>query len=492
MKKKDPQKSDTSIQSKTAKGMFWSGLEMLGRQGATFIIQIVLARLLLPEDFGLIGMLTIFIALSNVVIDVGFQTWLLHEKAPTEEEFSTVFFFNLFVSIIVYGLLFTGAPFVARFYGQPILSSMLRLLGVSLILNALALVQRTQLTIKLNFKVQTLITAYSICISGAVAIFCAYLGFGVWSLVFQQVINTMLNSLMTIFSNRWLPKWTFQLQSFKKMFHYSWKLVASTMLDTAFNNLNSILIGRYFSPASLGYFSNAQKMQDVIPRSLSSAVQKVSFPVLSRYKDDKQVLSNAFTRILTMVCFVAVPVSFGLSGTGTEIFLLMFGEKWLTAVPYFRIMALTASCYPIHILNLNLLQIVGRTDRFLFLEIIKKVIGITATLIVLFVFRSVMSLVILDFFLNFVTLYVNGYFTGDIIGYTLFDQLKDLSRSFVAGIVMLVAVTILGYFLHTNPLVSLLIKMILGISVYLGASFLINRKEMINFFKTAAKMAGKS
>lgn len=474
-----------TIQNKTVKGMFWTGLEMLGRQGAAFIIQIFLARLLLPEDFGLIGMLTIFISLSNVLIDVGFQTWLLHEKEPTEEEFSTVFFFNLGIAILLYGLLFLSAPAVARFYGRPILAPMLRVLGITLIMNAFALVQRTQLTIKLNFKVQTVITAYAICFSGGIAIFCAYLGLGVWSLVLQQVLNTTIASLLTVFVNRWVPLWKFQISSFKKMFGYSWKLVASTMLDTAYNNLNAILIGRFFSAASLGYFSNAQKMQDVIPRSLSGAVQKVSFPVLSRYKEDQKILSDAFSRILKLVSLVAIPVSFGLSGTGTEIFQLVFGEKWLSAVPYFKIMALTASCYPIHVLNLNLLQIVGRTDRFLALELVKKAIGLVTTLITLFIFRSVMALVILDFFMNFITLYINGFYTEEIIGYSLIHQMKDLTRAFFSGGVMLVAISIVGFTLHQGPLILLLVKIVVGCCVYLGASCLFNREEMKRLMEIA-------
>lgn len=481
-----------TIQNKTIKGFFWTGIEMLGRQGATFIIQIVLARLLVPEDFGLIGMLTIFISLSNVLIDVGFQTWLLHEKKPTNAEFSTVFFFNLTVSIVMYGVLFMIAPSVASFYRRPVLSAMLRVLGISLVMNAFALVQRTQLTIKLNFRVQTIITAYSISFSGVVAIVLAYLGLGVWSLVFQQVLNTTINSLLTIFINRWVPQLTFEVKSFKKMFHYSWKLLASTLLDTAFNNVNSILIGRFFSAASLGYFSNAQKMQDVIPRSLSGAVQKVSFPVLSRYKEDKEVLHAAFRRILKTVSFLAIPISFGLSGTGTEIFLLMFGEKWLTAVPYFKIMALTASCYPIHVLNLNLLQIIGRTDRFLILEIIKKGIGIAATIIVLVVFQSVMSLVLLDFFMNFLMLYVNGYYTKDIIDYSLFDQMRDLLRPFAAGIIMLFSLIILENTMHSGVVVLLMVKILVGAGVYFVISFLLNREEMKNMLVSVKKMLKSS
>ncbi|GAA2910635.1 lipopolysaccharide biosynthesis protein [Enterococcus pseudoavium] len=470
------------------KGFIWAGLELIGRQGISFIVQIVLARILIPSDFGLVGMLAIFIGISNVIIDSGFQVWLLQEKKPTNVEFSTVFFFNLFAAGMLYIILFSIAPFVAVFYQKEILSSMLRVLSLTIVFSAFSLIHRTKLSIQLNFKTQTIISTISMIISGSIAIVLAYMGFGVWSLVLQQVFNQMLLSIFFIAFNRWWPSLTFDWQVFRKMFHYSWKLLVSGLMDTAYLNGTSVLVGRFFPAATLGFYTNAQKMSDVVAQSVSGAVQKVSFPALSKVKEDKNKLKIRFQSTLKLTVFFTVPVMFGLSSCGYELFNILFGEKWLPAIPYFQLLCIAGSFFPLHVLNLNILQIVGRTDRFLILEIIKKVIAISFLLVSLVIFRSVLALVWATLIVDFLLIYANGFYTKEILNYSVWDQLKDIATTLVAGLTMWGIIYFSTQFLAAGTLSTLLIKIAIGSISFVVISYILKNSELFKATKLINKV----
>lgn len=468
-----------TIEKKTIGGIFWTILEMLGRQGVTFVIQIILARLLVPEDFGLIGMLTVFITLSNLLIDSGFQTWLIHKNNPSQTDFSTVFFFNVFTACIIYIVLFLIAPQIALFFKRPIFVSMLRILSINILFNSFGLIHRTKLTIDLKFKTQTYITTFCVTISGIVAVVMAYLGFGVWSLVVQQVVASFTQTLLLTISNRWIPQLVWSTKSFKTMFKYSWKLLASHILDVLYNNLNTILIGRFFSASTLGYFSNAQKLNDVAGQSIATAVQKVSFPVLSSIKDEKENLKNGYRRILNLTSFAVIPIMLGMSACGFELFRIIFGEKWLLAVPYFQILCFGGMFYPMHMLNLNILQVVGRTDRFLILEVLKKIVGVLGTIITLLLFKSVLTLVWVTVIFSLFSLYVNSFFSKEMIDYSLREQLLDIMKPLLAGIIMFIGVFFLGKVLNIGTFPLLLIKIVFGILLYIGLCSLFKVHEIL-------------
>lgn len=475
-RKKDS--TEGSLERKTIGGIFWTIIEMLGRQGVTFVIQIILARLLIPEDFGLVGMLTVFISLSNLLTDSGFQTWLIHKKNPTQIDFSTVFVFNIFAATIIYLLLFLSAPQIGHFFKSPVFVPLLRFLSLTVIFNSLSLIHRTKLTIALKFKTQTYITMFSITLSGLVAVILAYLGFGVWSLVTQQVIASIIQSVLLIVINNWIPQITFSVSSFKIMFKYSWKLLASYSLDILYNNLNAILIGRFFSASTLGYFTNAQKVNDVAGQSIATAVQKVSFPVLSGIKDEKETLKNGYQRILGFTSFIVIPIMLGMSACGVEIFKIVFGDKWLLAVPYFQIMCFGGMFYPMHMLNLNILQVAGRTDRFLILEVCKKIISILGTIITLLIFKSVLSLVCISVIFSYLSLYINSYFSEEMIGYSFENQLRDIFKPLISGVIMFAFVFLIGQLLKINIVLLLMVKVLIGIILYVGLCRLFGVKEI--------------
>lgn len=469
--------------AKMARGFFWTGLEFIGRQGVTFVVQILLARLLVPDDFGLVGMLTIFIALANILIESGFQTWLLHEEDPSETDFSTVFFFNLSISLVLYGILFLIAPLVAEFYREPILTQMLRLLGLLVVFAAFSIVQRVQMTIKFDFRSQAIISTVAMVLSGTVAIIGAIAGLGVWSLVLQQVLNQLLQSVLLTLKNRWLPQLVFDIPVFKKMFAYSWKLLVSSLLDTVYQNGISVLIGKFFLGTTLGYYTNAQKMRDVASMSVTNAVNKVSFPSLSRVKEDQERLRHGFKEILSLSMFLTIPLMLGLAACAYEVFEVLFGPKWLPAVPYFQIMCLSGMTYPLHMLNLVLLQIVGRTDSFLILEIIKKVLGFATLVSALLFFKNVFILICITSVVDFLMIFINSFYTKRILDYSLKNQFQQIAKSALAGGLMVIVIFSLNLLNLQWPLAVMLIsKILIGAGVYLCSAYFLGVPEIKKIF----------
>lgn len=486
MKEKKGLDSSEIMVKKSITGFMWAGMELLGRQGASLIIQVVLARLLLPKDFGLIGMLAIFMALATTIIDSGFQNWLLQKKKPTEVDYSTVYLFNILSSLALYFILFLSSSSIAKFYNEPLLEQLIKVLGLTLIFAALSMVHRVQLSRKMDFKTQAVIATAAMLLSGIVAIIIAYLGFGVWSLVIQQILNQLLQSILLILANRWMPQLIFDRTSFRQMFHYGWKILLSSILDTAYSNGTSVFIGKLFSTNLLGYYTNARKISDVASLSMAGTVQKVSFPMLSQLKEDPIQMRASFKKVLKMVSFISFPFMLGLSATGTEIIVFLFGEKWIDAVPYFRILCIAAMFMPMHILNIILLQIVERTDRYLKLEIIKKVIALGALILVLITFKNVIILVWTDAIVGTLALILNAYYTREIINYPLSAQLKDVFSYMFAAILMFFLLLFIGQILKVRLIYMLLIKIMIGmVSYFLFVSLL--KKETRHFLLLSIK-----
>lgn len=297
-----------TLKNKTIKGFFWSFSEIISRQGINFLVQIVLARLLVPEDFGLIGMMTIFIAVSQSLIDSGFTSALIREKNPSQSDYSTVFYFNLITSVLIYITLFFSSGFISNFYNEPRLENIIKVLSIVIIINSFGLIQRTILIKEVDFKTQTRITLVSSILSGIGAVVLAFLGFGVWALVFRTLIMQFIQALLLTIHNKWMPNLEFNIDSFKRLFGFGWKLLISGLLNTVYDNIYYLIIGRYFSTANLGYFTNAKKLNDISSRTLSQAVQKVSYPVLSEIQDDEASLRNGFKKVIRASAFINFPI----------------------------------------------------------------------------------------------------------------------------------------------------------------------------------------
>lgn len=458
------------LKKKTISGLFWSFSDLIANQGIQFIIQVILARLLVPKDFGIIGMITVFIAISQSFIDSGFSNALIREKDPSQDDYSTVFYFNLFMAIIMYAILFFSAGEVSRFFNEPQLIAILRVLALVLIINSFGLIQRTMLTKGINFKTQTKISVVSAIVSGIIAVIFAYIGFGVWSLVIRTVVMQLIQSLLLCMYNRWIPSLVFKTDSFKRLFGFGWKMLASGLINTLYNNLYFLIIGKVFSAIDLGYYTNAQKLRDTACQSISSSVQKVSYPVLSSIKEQQHKLINAYKKIIKTSVFITFPVMIGLAAVASPLIRFVFGDNWTNSIVYFQILCFSGMLYPLHAINLDILQVKGRSDLFLGLEVIKKIIGLLSIGIVLFFKLGIIGLLWALVIVSVISYFINSYYSAELLSYSTIEQIKDITPAFIASVLMGVTTYISGLILPDNNLIKLIAQIIIGGVVYIGVS----------------------
>jgi len=321
-----------SLKAKTISGLFWSSSDLIANQGIRFFIQIILARLLLPQHFGIIGMITVFIAISQSIVNCGFKNALIRENDSSQEDYSTVFYFNLIIAVLLYIVLFITAPAISEFFNESQLIPILRVLSIVIIINSIGLIQRTLLIKKIDFKIQTKISIISSVVSGGIAIVFAYLGYGIWSLVIQNITMQFIQSFMLCVSNRWIPSLVFSMDSFKRLFGFGWKLLVSGLIDTLYKNIYYVIIGKFFSATSLGYYTNAQKIRDVASQSITTSVQKVSYPVLSSIQNDSERLRNGYRKIIKNSVFITFPIIIGVAAVAEPFIMIVFGEKWINSI----------------------------------------------------------------------------------------------------------------------------------------------------------------
>ncbi|MBA2860457.1 lipopolysaccharide biosynthesis protein [Methanococcus maripaludis] len=478
----------TNLKKKTISGLFWSFANVVANQGIQFIIQIFLARLLLPSDFGIIGMITVFIAVSQSIVDSGFSNALIREKNSTQEDYSTVFYFNLVMSLFLYILLYVLAVPISDFFNEPKIVSILRVLSLVIIINSFGLIQRTILTKQINFKIQTKISVISSILSGIVAVFFAYSGFGIWSLVIGTLGLNFIQSLLLCLSNRWIPSLTFSMDSFKRLFGFGSKLLVSGLIDTIYKNIYYVIIGRFFSASELGYYTNAQKFRDGVSQSLTISIQKVSYPVLSSISDNEELLRSMYQKIIKNTVFVTFPLMTGLLVIADPLIPLLFGEKWVPSIPYFQVLCLSGMLYPLHAINLNMLQVKGRSDLFLHLEIIKKIIGLTSIFLVLFFKLGIMGLLWALVVVSVISYFMNSYYSGKLIKYSSSMQIRDIFPVFLISVVTGALVFMFGIVVD-NRVIDIFIKLaIFGLIYIILSRFfkiqgLNDIKELTSFIK---------
>lgn len=449
----------STLRQQATKGMFWSFIDQFISQGISFVLGIILARILLPADYGLIGMLGIFIAIANSFINSGFGTALIQKKDRNETDFSTVFFFNMAVSVIFYFILFFAAPYIASFYNAPLLESVTKVVAINFVINALMIVPRTKLNINVDFKTQTKISFVSVIISGLIGVSMAYLGYGVWSLVFQSLTATASQSILYFYFIRWKPSFVFSKTSFKDLFGFGSKLLVSGLLDTVYNNIYSLVIGKKFSAADLGYYSRAQQLESLPASNVTFMLQRVTFPILCSIQDDNARLIEAYRKLIRMAAFIIFPLMFLLVLIAQPLVILLLTEKWLPMVGLFQILCFSGMWYPIHAINLNLLQAKGRSDLFLRLEIIKKIMGITVLIITIPI--GLKAMVIGQVVTSFLALFMNTYYTGKYFNYGIFAQLKDIFAF------LFIAISLCGILVFTQQFISSnWIKIITGTFAY--------------------------
>jgi O-antigen/teichoic acid export membrane protein len=476
-----------NIKDKTLKGVYWSSIERFSVQGIHFILSIIMARLLEPSDYGIIGMLAIFLAISQTFIDGGFSNALIRKQDRTEIDFSTVFYFNIGFGIFFYFILFFASPLIARFYKIPILSDITKILALNLLINSLSVVQRAKLTIAVDFKSQTKASVIAVIMSGFIGLVMVYTGFGVWALVFQSVFNTGLNMMFLWIFVRWKPLRVFSGQSFRELFSYGSKLLFANLLETAYKNINTIIIGKLFQATDLGFYTRAEHFAQFPSSNLTGIFQRVTFPILSSIQNNNEKLKIIYRKYLRMVAFIIFPLMCGLSALAKPLIVLVLTEKWLGVIPLLQLLCFGLMWYPVHAINMNILQVKGRSDLFFRLEIIKKIIGIVILSITISI--GIMAMCVGTIVFSLICLIVNTYYTGKIISLGFFVQMKDILPILLFSLIMMVIAYLVSNLFENNGL-NLVCGILAGATTYILMNIFIGSKELkllFNLIKTQKK-----
>ena len=429
----------------------------MATQLVQFIVGLVLARILSPAEFGLVGMITVFLAISQSIADGGFGEALIRKKEAGDADYSTVFYFNLTTSVVIFILFYLFAPAIAGFYRQPELIDISRALGTIIVINALCITQRIQLTRKVNFKSQMKINLTSTIISGIVAIVMALWGYGVWSLVWRSIIRSVIQAFMLWYTSKWVPSLVFSRESFRALFSFGSKLLLSGLIDTIYNNVYLLIIGKFFSAPQLGYYTRADQFSRLAVRNLTGTVQRVSFPVLSQVQDDNQKLREGFRKVIITIMLITFFILLGMAAIAEPMVLTLIGEKWLPSVEYLQLLCFASLLYPLHALNMNLLSVKGRSDLLLKLEIVKKLLAVPV--IIAGIFLGIRALLIGMIVLSFITYFMNSYYSGRLINYSSREQLADILPSFMVATFISLMVFAIKYIPGIPPPVTLAIQL---------------------------------
>lgn len=470
-----------SLKDKTVKGVAWSGINNVAQFGVSFLVSIVLARLLSPDDFGLLGLIAIFTAICTALINGGFNTALIRKKDVTDDDYNTSFIVNLGMSLLLYAIIYLCAPFIADFFNRQELIALTRVSSLGMIVGALALVQQTRLTKRIDFKTLTKITIVASVVSGIVGIVMAVLDFGVWALVAQQISSQILRTVFLWGVNKWIPKLHFSSQSFHELFGFGCKMMVSSILGTIWNDIYQVIVGKFYSPATLGQYTRAKQFSIVISGNITDIVQRVTYPVLSNIQDDKERMMMAYRRVIKTTMFITAICLFFLGAISEPLLFCLIGPKWHEATTYMPLICISGSLYPLHAINLNMLQVQGRSDLFLALEIVKKIIGVAP--LVVCVFYGILPMLYVNLITGVMCYFLNSYFPGKLLGYTSWMQLKDIAPSY--ALASFIAVII--YFLKFLPIsywIVLPMQIVLGGCVF----FFVCEKIKLDEYQESKKM----
>ena len=454
---------EESLKNKTVKGTLWSGIDNAVQFGVKALVSIVLARLLSPDDYGLIGIVLIFTAVCETIVDGGLSSALIRKKGVTEDDYNTVFIVNLLAAMAFYGLLLVSSPWIAFFFGREELAWLVRITSLSLIIGAFSLVQRVRLVRRIDFKTQTRVTLGASLTSGVVGITMALLDYGVWALVAQTIILQIVRTLLLAFYNKWLPRLRFSRSSFKELFGFGWKMLISVLLDTVWNQLSQVVVGKFYNPATLGQYAQSNQFAQLFSSNMTKVVQRVTYPVLSSIQDDRIRLASAYRRIIRVNIFVSAVGMFFLGAVAVPLVYCLIGPQWQEAAVYLPLICISGSSYPLQALNLNMLQVLGRSDLFLGLEVIKKMIGIAPLAVGAFV--GILPMLYLNILLTILSFFLNSHYSGRLIGYSSWMQIKDIAPSY--GVAVITAFSV--YFFKYLPLsywIILPLQIVVGILVF--------------------------
>lgn len=475
-----------NLKAKTVSGMIWSALQRFGTMGISFVSNIVLARLLTPDDYGCIGMLAIFITVSNTFVNGGFGSALIQKKEPTEKDYSTIFWWNLFISIVLYGVLFISAPAISRFYNIPLLESVLKVQGIVLIINAFNIVQTNQLRKTINFKRLATIHIASNIIAATIAIVLAYMSWGVWALVAQRIIANLIASILLLFMNRWVPSLCFSIESFKQLFNFGSFILASNLINTFCNNIQGLLIGKFFNPATMGYYTQASKLEEIASHSISSVVDQVSYPIFSKLQSDNNSMKNAIKKITLSLSYITFPMMMILILVAEPLIMLVYGEQWLPCISYFQILCIGGIAMCIYNIHYFTVAAKGESKKIFYWTVIKRSIGI-AVLVIGFYFFDVIGLICGCAITSWIILFINMYLVSKCVNYKLFTQIKDIFPIIILSVFCFCISYIFSQIINFNIYIKGTIILIFYFFSYITLSLLFRLKAFLLLKNIIAK-----
>lgn len=442
--------AEQSLTDKTVKGVAWNSIDRIANYGIGFIVGIVLARLLSPEEYGLIGIIGIFTAIFNIILDSGLSTALIRKDGVTDEDYCTVFWTNLVLSFFLTAILYFSAPLISSFFNRPELVPYIHVMSFILVINALSITQQAILTKRIDFKSQTKISLIAHTLSGVVGIAMAYTGFGVWALVVQQMSSRLFTTLLLWTYNKWWPSLVFSWESFIELFNFSWKLLVAQVINAIFNQLYQAVIGKVYSPNTLGQYTRAHQYGHLVSSSVGDVVLKVSLPVMSSIQNEDERLLRAYRTIIKITMLLSFVFLIGMSACAKSLIYVLIGEQWLPCVPMMQILGFSMMIYPLQQINVNMLIVQGRSDIQLYLQIIKCVLAIGPVLVGIFV--GIYWMLVCSVVVSWLALLLNSYYSGRKYDYTWWMQLKDIAPSFFISIIMAIPVYLLSFLPFTEYL----------------------------------------
>lgn len=459
-----------SLKQKAASGMVWTALQRYSKMIIQFISGIILARLLTPYDYGCIGMLSIFMVLAESFIDCGFGSALIQKKKPTQVDYSTIFFWNVGMAVVMYAVLYACAPAISRFYGIPLLCPVLRVQGIVLFIYAFNIIQRNQLKKKLNFRILSIVTIVTSLITLGITVYMAYKGFGVWALVVQNIVGAAIPALVFWFYIKWRPIWTFSWASFKELFGFGFYMFLSHLINSFSSKVQGLLIGKIYNPSTMGYYSKAEGTEKLASHSISGIMTQVTYPLYAEVQDDKVKMGNMIKRLTMTLAYATFPLMFILLLCAKPLFVLLYSDRWINSVPYFQVLCLAGLAGCLQAVNLQSIFAIGKSKLVFIWTVIKRFLGISFVVLGLYFFgmRGLLAGVVLNYWFSY---FVNIGLVSKHIGYSWLQQIKDLMP---VGIVSLLAALIaygIGYVLHLNMYLDGLVKFLIYVILYLGWSF---------------------
>ncbi len=456
-----------SLRKKAIGNFIWRFAERCGAQGVSFVVSIVLARILMPEDYGLIALVTIFTNFFSVFVDSGLASALIQKKNPDDLDFSSVFYFNVIWCVVLYGILFLVAPLIGGFYNNPELVPVIRTLGIVLVISGVKNVQQAYVSKTMQFKKFFFATLGGTIGAAIIGIWMAYHGYGVWALVVQQVFNTLTDTIILWCCVKWRPKRAFSWKRLKLLLSYGWKLLVSSLLDTAYNDLRSLIIGKWYSSKDLAFYNKGQSWPSIIIMNIEASIRSILFPIMSEEQDNRVRLKNLTRKSIMTSTFIMAPMMIGLFCIAVPLTKLLLTEKWLPSVPYLRIFCITYMFYPIHTANLSAIKAMGRSDLFLKLEIVKKIVGL---IVLLATMRfGVMAMAYSLLFTSVVSQIINSWPNRKLMRYSYIEQIKDIMPGILLAIFMGVCVSAVRM-CNLNDMVTLCIQIPVGALVYIAGA----------------------